>query len=415
MPLSTSDVLDAYRADLSNAGRSEFSDSDATWLAFGTLLQRAASLSSDERAAYLQTAAAKIAESIEGSGPLRDAIAMLGSNGYPSGALCEAVGLLAGDAEDAGAFALATAMLDFTRILVGFDDVRLQGRLLAQQARILRKIGEADLARDLYDDVGALGHAHGDSELIARSHLGKGVLARVRGNYPEARQEFDAALGVPGESPELQELRVHAHHGLLIVSAIAQDFDRALKHGAMAVDGAVRETHRMELRQNLAGICYDVGHYRAALNTYLQVLAADPPLRTRIGCFGGAAVAASRLQDRPTVDALAAAASPLLVQRGHEFELADMTREFADAYAYLGDVDRSLAYREEALDRAHRGKFFEIIHRVDALTSAVQATSPRAVTLTEDALAVAAHLASGNSEELLAAAVSSGRSDWYSR
>ena len=87
MPLSTSDVLDAYRADLSNAGRSEFSDSDATWLAFGTLLQRAASLSSDNRAAYLQTAAAKIAESIEGSGPVRDAIAMLGSNGYPSGAL----------------------------------------------------------------------------------------------------------------------------------------------------------------------------------------------------------------------------------------------------------------------------------------------------------------------------------------
>lgn len=415
MPLSTSDVLDAYRADLSNAGRSEFSEGDATWLAFGTLLQRAASLPSEQRAAYLQTAAARIAESIEGNGPLRDAIAMLGSNAYPSGALCEAVGLLAGDAEDAGAFALATAMLDFARILVGFGDVRLQGRLLAQQARILRKIGEADLSRDLYDDVGALGHTHGDAELIARSHLGKGVLARVRGNYPEAREEFDAVLGVAGESPELQELRVHAHHGLLIVSAIAQDFDRALKHGAMAVEGAAREAHRIELRQNLAGICYDVGQYRAALNTYLHVLGAGPPLRTRFGCFGGAAVAASRLGERQTVDALAAAAEPLLVQRGHEFEIADMTREFADAYMYLGDVERSAAYREEALGRARRGKFFEIVHRVEALTAVVGARSPRAVALTEDALAVAAHLASGDSEELLAAVVSNGRSDWYSR
>jgi tetratricopeptide (TPR) repeat protein len=415
MPLSTSDVLDAYRADLSNAGRSEFSDSDATWLAFGTLLQRAASLPGDDRAAYLQTAAARIADSIEGNGPLRDALAMLGSNGYPPGALCDAVGLLAGEAEDAGAFALATAMLDFARILVGLGEVLLQGRLLAQQARILRKIGEVELARDLFDEVGDMGRTHGDAELVARSHLGKAVLARVRGNYPEAREEFDAVLAVRGSSPELRELQVHAHHGLLIVSAIAQDFDRALRHGAMAVAGAAREAHRIELQQNLAAICYDVGQYRAALNAYLQVLAADPALRVRIGCFGGAAVAASRLGEAGVINALAKAVGPLLIQRGHEFELADMTREFADAYAYLGDVERSAAYREEALERARRGKFFEIVHRVDALTSAVHVRPSRAVVLTGDALEVAAHLASGDSEQLLAAAVSSGHSDWNSR
>jgi tetratricopeptide (TPR) repeat protein len=414
MPLSTSDVLDAYRADLSNAGRSEFSDGDATWLAFGTLLQRAASLPSGDRGPYLQTAAAKIAGSIEGNGSLREAIGMLGATGDSPGALCTAVSLLAVEVEDAGAFALATAMLDFARILVGFGEVRLQGRLLAQQARILRKIGEIELSRDLFDDVEEMGRTYGDGELIARAHLGKGVLARVRGNYPEARQEFDAVLAVAGDSPELRELRVHAHNGLLIVSAIAQDFDRALRHGAMAIAGAGSEPLRVDLQQNLAAICYDIGQYRAALNTYLHVLAAEPPIRVRIGCFGGAAVAASRLGEAGTLDALAAAAAPLLVQRGHEFELADMTREFADAYTYLGDVERSAAYREEALERARRGKYFEIIHRVEALTSAV-ARRPRSVALTGDALAVAAHLASGDSDELLAAAVSSGRPDFHSR
>jgi tetratricopeptide (TPR) repeat protein len=272
-----------------------------------------------------------------------------------------------------------------------------------------------ELSRDLFDDVGEMGVTHGDAELIARSHLGKGVLARVRGNYPEARQEFDAVLAVAGESLELQELRVHAHNGLLIVSAIAQDFDRALRHGAMAVAGAASEALRTDLQQNLAAICYDVGQYRAALNTYLQVLAARPPVRIRIGCIGGAAVAASRLGEAGMIDALAADAGRLLVQRGHEFELADMTREFAEAYAYSGNTERAAAYRAEALERARRGKFFEIVHRIEALTSAVHARTPRAVVLTGDALAVAAHLASGDSDELLAAAVSSGRPDFHSR
>jgi tetratricopeptide (TPR) repeat protein len=198
------------------------------------------------------------------------------------------------------------------------------------------------------------------------------------------------------------------------VSAIAQDFDRALRHGAMAVAGAASDSLRIDLQQNLAAVCYDIGQYRASLNTYLQVLAADPAIRVRIGCLGGAAVAASRLGEAGTIDALAAAAEAFLIQRGHEFELADMTREFADAYTYLGDAVRAAAYREEAFERARRGKFFEIIHRLDALTSAVH-TRPRTVALTGDALAVAAHLASGDSEELLSAAVSSGRSDFRSR
>jgi hypothetical protein len=49
------------------------------------------------------------------------------------------------------------------------------------------------------------------------------------------------------------------------------------------------------------------------------------------------------------------------------------------------------------------------------LTSAARVALPSAVVLTGDALAVAAHLASGDSQQLLAAAVSSGHSDWYSR
>ena len=57
MSLSTPDVLEAYRADLSNAGKIQFSDDDATWLAFGTLLQRAVKVPAADRRDFLSTGA----------------------------------------------------------------------------------------------------------------------------------------------------------------------------------------------------------------------------------------------------------------------------------------------------------------------------------------------------------------------
>src|SRR5262249_18725039 len=146
---------------------------------------------------------------------LSDALATLARDGSSSTALCAAVMIVASEIEDAGAFALATAMLDLTRVLAGVAEVRLQGRLLAPQARILRKIGETDLAHDLFDDVAEIGATHGDQELIARAHLGKGVLARIRGNYPEARREYLAVLELTRSSAgAMRELYVHAHHGM---------------------------------------------------------------------------------------------------------------------------------------------------------------------------------------------------------
>jgi hypothetical protein len=144
MPLSSSDILDAYRADLSNAVKSGFSERDGTWLAFGTILQRAASLPLDDRTPYLQSASLAIRDASH-TVSLVAPLSELARDGSSAGALCAVVAILATEAEEAGAFALATAMLDFTRMLVGLGEVRLQGRLLAQQARILRKIGEDDL------------------------------------------------------------------------------------------------------------------------------------------------------------------------------------------------------------------------------------------------------------------------------
>ena len=145
MRLSISEVVDAYRADLSNANRAHFSESDTTWLAFGTQLQRAVSLSPGERAAYLRVGASKLANESTHQA-LSSAIGALAADDDGSvdwgNALCTAAMFVSADAEDAGAFALATLLLDFARVLVNQDEVLLQGRMASgRQARILRKLG----------------------------------------------------------------------------------------------------------------------------------------------------------------------------------------------------------------------------------------------------------------------------------
>lgn len=414
MQLSISDVLDAYRADLSNADRSQFSASDPTWLAFGTQLQRAVSLPNAERAAYLRAGASRLVDESTASSltsPLTSAIGALardaGEDPYHV-TLCAAGMFVAADAEDAGAFALATLMLDFTRALVGQNEVQLQGRMLGRQARILRKIGELDAALELYVEIADMGTTHGDHELVASSHLGKGVVARVRGNYPQARAEFLAALDSAAVTDALRDLHVSAYHGLLVVSAIAKDFDAALKYGSLALAAACSDEQRVELLINLASVCYDAGRYRSSLHGYLHALAEGRIQRIRIAAFGGAAVAAARLHETETVNTLVTAAASLLTHGRLEYELADMTREFAEAYAYLGDADRFVRYQQDALERARRGGFFEIIHRLETFLPPPTVAQPHEVVLTTDALAVARELASGDPDELLVAALSGG-------
>jgi tetratricopeptide (TPR) repeat protein len=411
MQLSISDVLDAYRADLSNANRTQFSASDSTWLAFGTQLQRAASLPPAERTTYLRSGASRIATESAHDG-LAKTIGSLTEDvtrdGGTPAAICAAAMFVSDDAENAGAIALATLLLDFARVLVGPDEIVLQGRMLGRQGRILRKIGELDAALERFAEVAALGETHGEQELLALAHVGKGVVARVRGNYPLARGEYLAALDSPAASDAIREHHVDAHHGLLVVSAIAKDFDAALRHGSLALAAVRSDERRVELLLNLASVCYDVGRFRASLHGYLQSLAESRIQRVRIAAFGGSAVAAARLHDAETVNALAEAAGTLLLHGRLEYELADMSREFAEAYAYLGDMERSARYQHEALDRARRRGFFEIIHRVETFVPPAPAPTTEVV-LTNDALAVASQMASGDSEELLLAAVGRGQ------
>lgn len=408
MPLPISDILDAYRADLANSGKEGFSASDAAWLQFGLLLQRTVGMPDNQRSRHLRNGAAAIAN-VAPPGPVSMAIASLAHAPNTRESVAEALSFtvlkVANDAEDAGAFAVATAMLDSARFLIGLAEFRLQGRLLAQQARVLRKIGELDVALELYDEVADLAETHADSELRARAHLGRGVIARIHGNYPEARREYLMVLESQGDTDALRDLRTLAYQGLLVTSAVAGDFESALRYGSLALEHPRDEDQRAEMLTNLASVCQDLGLYRAALNGYLRAIAGTTISRVRLSAFGSAATAAARLGERRTMANLVTAGRRLVNAAAPQYELADMLREFAEAHEIVGDTEAAARFRTDALRRAKRGQFFEIVHRLE--------TAPRAPaktpTLAADALDIANHLASADSDELLAVAVSTDR------
>lgn len=366
--------------------------------------------------AYLCNAAARLAEGFP-EGSLTAVIAAMAHDRSGDGsrddvfdgALCAAAMAVGKDAEAADAFALATLILDFARVLVGLSEFRLQGRLLGQQARIFRKIGEHETALELYDEVTDIGNTHGDQELIALAHLGKGSVARVRGNLPRAREEFSAVLNATVTGDEVRELHMHAHHGLLIVSARVNDFDAALMHGSLALELAQTADSRNEMLVNLSSVCYDTGQFRAALHGYLRALREGGAQRVRITALGGATLAAARLGERAMVNTLATAAAPLLIRHGHEYELADMARELAEAYWYLGETALASRYRDCSMERAQRGGFFGIVDLLESFHASSQPDRPCEIALADDALTVAKQLASGDSEELLLAAVGGGQ------
>ncbi|HVX40732.1 MAG TPA: hypothetical protein VHB25_14275 [Gemmatimonadaceae bacterium] len=396
-------VTDAYRADLSHAGAASFGPHDADWLVFATTVQRAAELRAPDREAYLRRAAADMVFGDRGIGTAVRAIAhaeRIAESTY------RAVRACATHAEEAGAFATAMSLLDCGRAIVGLSEAGLYGRLAVQQARILRKLGELDSAVRLIDETKRLAAEYTDPGLLALAHVAAGATARVRGNHPLSRAEFGAVLAIAGDDDELRELKHQAHHGMLVACAVAGDFDAALQHGAAAWELAGTDEQKLEIVLNVASVCYDSGQFREALNGYLRVLAESTLLRVRIHALGGAALAAARLNERTITNALDETARRLSSTVAFSHEVADMSREFAEAFAYLGDEERFDHYRADALRRSREHGFHEIAHRLETFrVPAPSVVAPRV--LSDAGLEVASRFGAGDSRDLLALAVSS--------
>jgi tetratricopeptide (TPR) repeat protein len=396
MPTSVLDVLDAYRTDLAAASRSDpFGERDQTWILFGSTLQRAVTLPADARDIYLSAALSQLLSR--------------GANSSSSD-VASAVEAYSEEAEDAGAYALALVILDLGRGITPLVDVRQHGRFVARQARIHRKLGELDTALDLYEEVEASGLQNHDEELVCRGRLGKGIAARMRGNYPLAERFFRAVLESGGTSAAIREIKALAHHGMMIVAGVAKHYGTALQHGWMAYDlFAEWPARQSDMLVEISNVCNYTGQYRAALNGYLLVLGHPIVPRLRLTAIGGAALAAAHLGDAAVVHRLAAEGSAMIDPRNDQYEVADLERALAEAFYWLGEVRQGDTFKERATKRAIAGGYFEIVHEAESLGPVGTIAKRDTDVLSVEASAFTSKLAVRDSHDLLAAAFS--RSD----
>jgi len=343
--------LAAFRADTA-AAPDNTTQEDGEWLTVASLVARAADLPKAERAASLRTLAAHAPGGSTDS--VSDAIAL---------AVRSATAM-----EDAARFHLAFTTLASVLQLLPEDDVLGRGRVLAQQGRIARQLGEHGQAKERYEAVDALATTvdgtHVAAELHARAWVGFGILAHIRGNLPDARTWFRRVLATEHVPREQQQV---AHTQLMIAAAAAKDFDIAAVHAWAAYETADGD-QKLGALSNLSQVLLDAGHPKLALRGFGSVLVRSPIPRREFAALSGAALAAARAlpaaRARGLVEQFAERLQALIATTHLPWSHAVALADVSDAYSALGASTAASQVRDQAIAVADRYGFHELSYRL---------------------------------------------------
>lgn len=366
--------FDAYRSDLDRfSRRSEFGSADTVWLLLTHCLGRLSRVGDGVREQLALQAAEALRDLIETSdvpaddtsghhADLRLIIAGLAVIDTPAGAdaVSRACRGFAARMAEVGALSVAYSVLGYARSTVVQASDRERGLLAADQARVARQLGELESADELYRVSSLIGERAGDEELLSRSSLGRGVVARVRGNYPRARVFFQQGLQL-AVSARARELQYYAHQGLTAISGVTRDFDQGLEHGWAAFRLSEADiTREAESLTNLAQLCLDAGYPAAALRSFLSALARTSTLRIRLGALAGAVLAAGQTRDTERLERLKREILDSIERSALPYENAQALKHLAAACLATEDEVSAERYRQASLAIARAKGFHEL-------------------------------------------------------
>lgn len=373
--LAVESPLEAYRSDLErNAGQEDFGPSDTLWLLVAHCLGRVSRAHPDSQVELAALCAKALREFSAPQAMLGDELARnlemvcFGLASFPgqegANSLARGIRGFASQMCEAGAYSTSYTTVALARQLVAAALPREQGFLAADQARIARQLGDFEAAEDLYQVAETIASRNDDSMLSSRVATGRGTLARMKGNYPLARELFERALAL-AESSGSDDVTFIAHQGLTITSAVAEDIDAALRHGWAAFEHAGPDrTRQSEALSNLAQLSLMAGYPRAALSGFVAALNRTHALRVRLPQLGGAALSAGRCGDEKSLEKMAAEIDRATELSALPYENAQAYLSLAQAFALTGDSRRATKYRESTRRIAKARGFFELMHAI---------------------------------------------------
>ncbi len=266
---------------------------------------------------------------------------------------------------EAGALSVAYTTLATARTVIVCASDHERGLLVSDQGMVARLLGDLESAEELYATAEQIGDRSLDFAVLARACVGRGVVHRVRGNYPRSRVYFERALEL-AETAKSSELELLAHQGLTICLAIAKDFDRALQHGWATYDLSQGDRKKeTEALTNLAQLSLDSGFPRAALQGFAAVLDRADSLRLSLSALGGAAVAAAQAGEKDVLGRVAEEADRRILRSALPYENAQTLHSLAVAFRMTGDDERSDDYLSRTRKIAKARGFFELLHATD--------------------------------------------------
>ena len=334
--------LEAYRRDIARLGAPAFGSDDARWIAAASLLQRYTESSGADQRDVGNRLAVHLASETELT-------------------FCSAALQLEREIEEAGALHLALSWLTLLEQTVSNDRTVDLGRVRSVRARVARRLGDVEASRELYAQVEQLGESRAEPELTARAWLGYAAIALERGNTPEARRWYQAAALVADDTGCRTESAL-AHAGLAIVYGKIGDVERAIVEGWHAFTLSADDQLRPELLSNVSQALYDAGQFAVALRGFAAAVSRATRPRILLGALGGVAMSAGVLGHAGVVDA-AAARIERLVRSAWPHPVALACLDLSDAFAMVGNSERSAEYRKRALHLAEANSHHEIAYR----------------------------------------------------
>lgn len=385
--------LDAYRTDLArDRNREDFGGADTVWLLTAHCLSRLVRATAldlpalgnqcagalrdfseppaDDTPPTPESEIADLLLIVEGLQNLRDPVRGDGLSRGIRGMIRRMA--------DHGALSMAYTTVALTRRLTFELSDRERGLLAAEQAMVARLLGDLDVAEELYRASESIGERASDLGLLARVYIGRGVLDRVRGNYPRSRIFFERALEL-SETVRDRELVRLANQGLTICHAMHGKHGRALEHGWATLQLADGDAGReAEALTNLAQICLMAGCPAAALRGYAAVLERATSPRVVLSALGGAALAAAQSGDRESLARAAAAIEERTRDQTFPYENAQALYHLAIASETIGDGRQCEDYLARTRQVAKARGFFELLHKTERSEVTKAATRPAA-------------------------------------
>src|SRR5436190_2578326 len=348
----------AYRADMRNRTR-PFGPDDDRWLAAAVELR--ASLGGSAANDHLLDALA-IAIDVLGDERIDDFVRR-----EWRGQHChiEALVVLADAIENLGAFHLAATVLD--DLLRARTDITAleRGRILSLRARVERKLGRLNDAKDRYELIASLGDSDRTGELTARAAIGLMALAQERGNMPEVRAYALRAIG-RAQADNLSQLERLAHQGIAMAESKAGNVDAAAAAAwqafTLARDDSLAEAEGLQI---LGQILLEAGQASLARSCFAAVMTRAAPDRIILPALGGLALASARDAREPTTEWAVREVWRAAKETVPSYQLAEALLESATALRMLGrgiDADR---YAATAHGIAETAGFHELVYRLD--------------------------------------------------